>query len=410
MIKPIPCLIIVTILFSVAAESQTDDSVNYPVVIMDSPAQLFTMRQVNESYVSGYRLLARGLYAVTPDEKLADLIQVGVQSLFLLPLTHEEGHRSILTVNHIGSISQPYFNKDGAAYVNGVTDQTLKTLRDTDLPSFIRLHAAGLESDYMLTRRIETLASFGEDTFDHYKWEYWLRKASILQYYTMALIHYDIDIEEEDDERERDIVGHDIYGAARHLHRPAIDFYRYTRYDDLTKEEKDYVDRLAYRSFLNVLNPLVFGKTHFKLTPSTQINAGLGYTMAPFGDFIDETVWLKHQNLQLKIYARQFQNKENWFPGVGIGLSDFPLLNSLSISIAGHLWQQPEQFDFTTAESFWGGAIDTRVQYFFKSKENLMLDAVSIDVGLLYKTKGFLPEELYLDEHFGIRLGTTIRL
>ena len=54
-----------------------------------------------------------------------------------MPLTHEEGHRSILTVNYVGSISQPFFNESGAAYVNGVTDQTLMDLRDNDLPTYI---------------------------------------------------------------------------------------------------------------------------------------------------------------------------------------------------------------------------------------------------------------------------------
>jgi hypothetical protein len=38
------------------------------------------------------------------------------------------------------------------------------------------------------------------------------------------------------------------------------------------------------------------------------------------------------------------------------------------------------------------------------------LNGFSVDFGLVYKTEGFLPEELYLDEHFGFRFGTTIKL
>ena len=56
-------------------------------------------------------------------------------------------------------------NKYGAAYVKGVTDQTLQNIRDDDLPTFIRLHTGGLESDYMLTKRVEALGSFEQDDF-----------------------------------------------------------------------------------------------------------------------------------------------------------------------------------------------------------------------------------------------------
>jgi hypothetical protein len=77
---------------------------DYSFIIQDSPSQLFTMRQVNQSYLSGYRLFAKGLYTVSKNEIVADLLQIGIQSLFFLPFTHEENHRSILTVNNIGLI------------------------------------------------------------------------------------------------------------------------------------------------------------------------------------------------------------------------------------------------------------------------------------------------------------------
>jgi hypothetical protein len=411
MAKTISVLLITLIPFSAFAQTNNStQSFDYSVILQDSPSQLFTMRQVNQSYLSGYRLLARGLYAASPNDRISDLIQVGLQVFFFMPLTHEEGHRSILTVNNIGSISQPYFNKHGAAYVKGVSDQALRDLRDSDLPTYIRLHAGGLESDYMITKRIESIASFEQDIFNNYKWEYWVRKFSILQYYATGLFKYDIDLEEEANELERDIVGHDVYGAARHLHRPTMDFHRYTRYDELTNEERKYVNRLGYRSFLNLLNPLIIGRNNFQLTATTKINAGLGHSMAPFGDFIDENIWLRYKELCFNFYVRQFQNKENWFYGFGLRISDLELFNQISISISGHFWQQPTNFDFNTDNSFTGGAVDTDFRYFIFPKGDIWLDAFSIDVGLIYKSKGFLPEELYLEEHFGFRLGTTIRL
>lgn len=408
-------IVLLLSILCLAANTQAENTssapaTDYHFIIQDSPAQLFTMRQVNESYLSGYRLLARGLYSATP-ERVADLIQAGINIIYLMPLTHEEGHRSILTVQDIGSISQPYFNRQGAAYVKGVTDETLKHLRDTDLPTYIRLHGAGLESDYLLNRRAETLASFDQDLFKHIKWEYWVRKVSIMNYYVSGLLKQNLGDGEEANELERDIVGHDLYGAARHLHRPTVDFHRYTSYSELTDTEKKFVHRLGYRSFLNLLNPLLLGRSNFAVGAGIRLNAGLGYCIAPFGDFIDENIWIQYHGLCLHGYARQFQNKDHWFPAAGLGLTDFRLLKQLTVSIAGHFWQQPDNCNFITANPFTGGAIDADVRYFFFSRHpSSWVRAFSVDLGVIYKSKGFLPEELYLDEHFGFRVGTTFRL
>lgn len=404
-------LILLTITtFSVFGQTDSlQKSHDYKFIVQDSPSQLFTMRQVNQSYLSAYRLAARGLYSVSKNDHVAMLIQLGLHSIFLMPLTHEEGHRSVLTVNNIGSVSQPYFNKYGAAYVKGVSDQTLMDLRDNDLPTYIRLHTGGLESDYMLTKRMEAIAAFDQDEFKNYAVEYYMRKLAIMQYYVLGLLKYEIDLDEEANELDRDIVGFDTYGAARHLHRPSMEFYRYTRYEELTGEECDFVKRLGVRSLLNLLNPLIVGKGNFKLGNAARYNVGLGYTMSPFGDFIDENLWLKYGNLNIGFYARQFQNKENWFHGFGLSLTDYQFTDRLSASLAGHFWQQPVDFDFNTHESFSGGAIEMDFSYFFLNKRNINLKAFSVDFGLTYKSKGFLPEELFLDEHFGARIGTTVR-
>ncbi|OFX42045.1 MAG: hypothetical protein A2046_14150 [Bacteroidetes bacterium GWA2_30_7] len=409
--KDILTLLLISISYFVSAQvdSITKPHV-YSFVLQDSPSQLFTMRQTNQSYLSGYRLFARGLYASCKNEHTADLIQAGLHVLLFMPLTHEEGHRSILTANNIGSISQPYINKYGAAYVKGVTDKTLKDLRDNDLPTYIRIHTGGLESDYMLTKRVEAIGSFEQDEFRNYKWEYWVRKFAILQYYVTGLFKYNVDLKEETNELDRDIVGYDTYGAIRHLHRPSMDFYRYTKYSDLTSEEKNYVKKTGYLSLLNIFNPLMFGKPNFKLSENTRINVGMGYTMAPFGDFVDENIWLKYKDLNFGIYARQFQNRNNLFSGFGVSINEFHLIEKVSISITSHFWQQPDNLDFNTSNYFNGGAIDSDLRYFFMSKRNNGITGFSIDFGFIYKTKGFLPEELYLGEHLGFRIGTSLLL
>jgi len=403
------CVLLILAINSYAQTDSTKKYRDYNFILMDSPAQLSTMRQFNQNYLSVYRMIFNGLSQTSINHLSSELIQLTLV-IFTVPLTHEEGHRSILTANNIGSISQPYFNKHGAAYVKGVTDETLMSLRDNDLPNYIRLHTAGSESDYMLTKREESMGAFEQEDFKNYNIEYYFRKLAILQYYIPGLFKFEIDLNEETNELERDIVGHDIYGATRHLYRPGMDFYRYTKYKDLSDEEVRFIKRIGYRSLLNLLNPLMIGKSNFKLSENTKFNAGMGFTMSPFGDFIDENIWIKHKSLNFAFYARQFQNKNNWFNGFGISLIDFQPIDKFSMSISGHFWQQPLNLDFNTAVSFSGGAIDSDFRYYFNSKKNSRLSAISFDLGLIYKTYGFLPEEVYLDEHFGIRVGTTIRI
>ena len=391
-------------------DSTLVSTTNYNFLVKDSPAKLFTMRQINETYVSFYGYFSKSLHTHLKNKFLIDIIEPFVQGLIFLPLTHEEGHRSILTAKGIGSISQPFFNKDGLAYVNGVTDQTLIDLRSNDLASFIRLHSGGLESDYMIAKRIEDLVSFDMMDYEYLAWEYFSRKAGIIQYIAMGLIEYELDKKEEANELQRDIVGHDVYGLERHLFRPGMEFYRYTQYKDLTKVEINYLNKLGYHSFLNLVNPILFKKSGFIMSKDTKINFGMGHMLAPFGEFFDENIWLIYKNYKVSLYLRQFHNKDNWSNGLGIGLHEHNLSDKLVISVSCHYWNQPKGYSFTTNEFFSGQAIDFKIRYRVQNANNEKIPGFSYDIGYISKTEGFLPEEVFLKKHSGIRMGVTIEM
>jgi len=368
------------------------------------------MRQFNESYVSFYGYFSKSLQTHVKNKLLVSLIEPLVQGLILMPLTHEEGHRSILTAKGIGSISQPFFNKDGLAYVNGVTDQTLIKLKNEDPASYIRLHNGGLESDYMIAKRIEDMVSFDQANYKYYKWEYFSRKMGIVQYIAMGLFEYELDKKEEENELDRDIVGHDVYGAVRHLFRPDMEFYRYTRYKDLTRNERQYLDNLGYHSFLNLLNPILFGKSGFKIHKDIKANLGAAHMVAPFGEFFDENIWLKYKKYNISFYFRQSHNKDNWSDGIGVGIHEYNISNKIIISLNGHYWEQPQAYSFTTPNTFKGGAVDLKIRYRFRNNDNQTIQGFSYDLGFISKTEGFLPEEVILEKHNGFRLGFTLEM
>ena len=386
----------------------TSKKVSYPVIIQDSPSKLFTMRQFNQNYLSAYRYLSTELLDNVP-VKTSLFIQA-IATLITNPLTHEEGHRSILTSLGIGSISQPYYNLQGAAYVNGVTDVTLQNLRDNNLPTYVRLHTAGLESDYMLTNRMEELIVFDFDERRYMYVDYFIRKTSMVGYYLLGMApKLNIELQEEKNELKRDIVGNDVYGAVKNLFRPDIPFYRYTNYDDLTKEEKKFVTRAGYRSLLNLASPMFFKPLRFIRKENAKLSVSLGYTMCPFGDFIDENIYLQlYKKYNVHIYFRQFENKNMWFPAGGVSLVNYQITPKFNTTLSAQLWSQPKQMDFNTSESQFGGSGDVLLKYIFLSTHSG--NAISIDAGVNYKTYGFLPEEVIMGEHWGVRWGTTIYL
>lgn len=381
---------------------------SYSILIRDTPDGLYTMRQSNLNYLSIYRFLNNDLYkSVKP--KNGFLIQ-DIVELILMPLTHEEGHRSILTSLGIGAISQPFFNKQGVAYVNGVTDAQLKNLRDRNLPDYVRLHTAGIESDYMLGLREESEILFNTDTRQNLMVELFFRKLCTMFYYSSSLVpSLEPNLKEDCNELKNDVVGHDVYGAIKNLYRPNIDFYRYTSYEDLLTEERRFVKRTGYRALLNIGSPVFIKALNLVDNDILELSVGTGYTMCPFGDFIDENFWIQYnQKYHILAYLRQFENRNTWFLGGGANLLDYPLSSKLITSASFHLWSQPKNLDFNTNIGRFGGAADLMLKYpCFKNNAG---HSLSIDLGLCYKTYGFLPEEVVLKEHFGVRLGLTVYL
>jgi len=381
----------------------------YSFIIQDSPSALFTMRQSNESFLSLYRLGVREINKIGSN-KISTASQMLLQSIFFMPLTHEEGHRSILTAEGIGSISKPYFNKNLTAYVVGVRDETLVNLRNTNLPVAVRMYTAGLESDYALLLRESSMLNWNEESYKVLWIEYFFRKISLVSYYATGLFNMNIKLKEENNELDRDIAGHDVYGAARALHNPEMDFKRYVDYSNLSPDERKFIKRVGWRSLLNIIDLTLFGHNGFGINDKYRVNFSMGYSMAPFGDFIDEHLWFYSNSLKAHLYFRQFQNQSNWYPAVGVDFKDIQIAKNLNSSIGAHGWSQPKDLQFTQDKGHLGGALDVMFKYKFMPRTEGNFSGISLNLGFILKSEGFLPEEVIMDSHFGLRLGASFWL
>lgn len=407
----VPLLVVVLAAVPLAAQqvsSSTEAWREYPFILRDDPPRLFTMRQIDQDYLSGYRLFA-DLISRNFSPVVSYIVQSVFDLYFLKTLTHEEAHRSILVGEDIGAVSHAFPFERRSGYVDGVTDATLQNLRDTKFPTFIRLHTAGFESDYLLATREETLLSFGDESFRNLLVELLARKIGLIEYFTEGLFHRDTDGPEEANELERDVVGNDLYGAIRHLFRPTMPYTRYTRLADLTDQERGYLRRVQWRTLLNLLNPNVIGVSGFRLSEDLRLNVGLGHCMGPFGDFIDEKVWLAiRRKVKVSAYLREFEDLDHWFLGAGIGIVDCPVTRRVAVSAMAHYWQQPLNLGFTETSGRTGGALDLTGRYRFPLRPGGRVDDLSLDLGLICKSAGFLPEELAMGRHVGLWCGLSL--
>lgn len=407
----------------------------YTFSIFDGILDSFTMRQMNQNYFSISRIVNRGVEEILGNKniwgiKLSDIVNFSLPAI-TMAFTHEEGHRSILTANGIGSISQPFFNLHGTAYVKGVTDQALINFRDSDKASFVRMYTAGIESDFMMNRHSEQYAAFGLDDYSRIYPDYFFRTISLYSYQGISSIFYCAEkgmsfyewltktfysLEEESNEYLRDIAGYDPFGAARALFNPSADFKRYVSYSDLTDEEKDFLnDRVSNKALLNLLSPFFFGFPYFNIGEHISFNASVGYFMVPFGDLIEENVYFQYKglpcgNLNFNLYARQAQNYKNWYPAFGVRLVEFSPCEWLSVSSGVHLWWQPENLEFFTDKSIFGGAFELSAKFIlpqrlFPSKQISFLKSAGVELGILWKSQGFMPEIEQHKSHFRFNIG-----
>ena len=132
--------------------------------------------------------------------------------------------------------------------------------------------------------------------------------------------------------------------------------------------------------------------------------------LAPFGEFVDENVWIKYKNYNISLYLRQFHNKDIWSNGFGIGLHEYNFSDKIIISLSGHYWNQPRDYSFNTSETFSGQAVDIKIRFRLWNEKNKTIPGFSYDLGYVSKTEGFLPEEVMLEKHNGFRIGFTLEI
>lgn len=387
----------------------------YKFDIYDGENYLFTMNQSNDLILNGTKLIN--------DKIDYSNLSIGQKSIYVFsnllfttllgqPITHEYGHQSVLNELGIGSICKPFIDKNFNARVTGVTDATLINLRNTDLPNYIRLHTAGLESDYAYLKKSESKYFYNNSQEKVYDFDFFMRKIGIQFYYISYMLPKGKSLKESDEnELDRDIVGHDIFGMVRHLHRPNMTFYRYTEFDDLSDTEKKYVKRIGRMSLLNFLNPVIWKGQNFEINDNVNLNFSVSYSLSPFGDFTEQNIYLNiNEKYKLNPYFRQYYNNETTFLAGGINLSNFQVSNEkIILNTSLDFWNQPKKLDFNSNEKVFGIGLKSSIGIQF-ANWNKKSETAYFNIGASYKSAGFIPESPSLNEDFRMIFGIILSI
>ena len=295
--------------------------------------------------------------------------------------SHEAAHQSVLTVHGIDSRNAWI---DWA--VNDVATASLQNLKRDHYTDFIRLHTAGIESQGMRVVNLEEMINFDRNSRDAIAFPLYYNKFYIFLYLNSSITNDAFAVaqnEFESAERDRDIVGHDLYGMVRHLYTPEDTGYttRYTYRADLSNEEEDYVRRVESRSWLTFLDTNLFAEPIE--VRGTAFSTGLNYYLAPFGDVIEWNTYVSSPIGNNRATIRAYGNHERFFPG--LELTDYRRrLGPFSLTTSVSLWQQPDELRFFTHDGQLGAQLDLSVEYLWK-------DVAGIYLGLKTKTDGFVP-------------------
>ena len=340
---------------------------------------------------------------------------------------HEEFHRAGLSRRGISSYNGTYDLVLGATTisVSRIDDDDLVGLKHRHPTEFARIGAAGIEGEYELLARLQRSRFFHDSPASHTALA-WLTKLGTIGYIMSGVDSTDEDImqieklKESTDVAARDAVGHDFLSWIYDLSRPdepyrnrgthpsgeGID--RYVALSDLTREERDYLERQGKLSILNLVDPTLFGLSGVTVPNAfgrgpMKLNVVLGHQLTSFGHTVNTNLFVRQGRANVFAVVNRYANATRTFTGVDVRLLDWPvqaLGRTFALSPRVSAWQQPAGQSFRAARADLGGLAALRVDYRQAGRLGAFAEVEA-------KTSGWVSGNVYLDRNVSVRTGVT---
>ena len=424
-------------LFSNHAQADTETRI-YQVSVADLPFNIHGAPSMQQSmdasldfYYLTHNLIIDSMHSgylktIAPRYRPITLILFDTLSVYTPPgaaWLHEEWHRSVLTRRDIDSYNGVYDLDlfSSAIPVRNVLDEELMRLKRDHPAEMVRLHSAGLESEYEMNLEIEKNSFF----YHHnpgMQFILLLNHLNNIAYMATCATKYgdettqDILNTEDEDVSKRDFTGLDcaawVYDLfrpeepyeARGTHPSGVGINRYRTLEHLTSEEKNYLRKQVGLSLINLIDPFLFNYDGFELGNWTW-NANMRHHLTPFGYNIGLNLFLQNGDFKLLVTGNNYSNHEKTFPGLDIRLYRYPsrlLSRQLYSSIRLNTWLQPQDLLFADTQWSPGGLVSLKLE-FPTGWNNIEL---FFEAGK--KTRGWVAGNEFLNSTYNIKTGFSL--
>ena len=308
-----------------------------------------------------------------------------------------------------------FINKYRDPYLYGVNNDILSEFKENNYYDFMRLHTVRNDGHY--TKAIlmeEELAKADLSNINN-------RVDAINLYSPELLLHrirnmYNpfakkVRTPENISENKRPLLVDRGRSWVKYMFEPDALFQRHVTQSDLTSEERKYLKRSSWLSWMNIVSPQMIGIGKFKLNDRNSFTFSLDYLRAPYGEMFGQNIWLVHNYNQLHgIFLKQYKNYEQTTLGVGYKLYDLKLFRNFRVTSSLDLWQQPKDLIFKDSSKRAGLHVGQMYEYSFLPHKYNNTNKLSLFVGYDYKTEGYYPQSYYLGENFDIKAGFRVYL
>jgi len=344
---------------------------------------------------------------------------------FGYPWMRQEFFRTTLSRHGINSSNISYDITGTTGF--GVTDNQLGNLKANSPYDFIRMNSAGTEAYNLFSEKMSRnyfLYTLDDLSFIPALVTTFLNMGhlSVAIIHGHGLIDVDADIRKmykNDNEVDRFLFGEDTFNWVYELFRPDETYAtrgehpsgdgsvaRYITFEQLTNEERKYLEMQGWLSYLNFVSPLLYGINSFNLGSSgIEGNFALRHYFTSFGADILASIFLKKNTFNMIFTLHNYMNYHNYFPAVEAELVDYPLnISNLIFYLSPRILigMQPKGQVFKTKNPEFLGLLGLRID--FMAHKNIFPY-----VDFTAKTKGWVAGNEYLDAHASVRLGVSLR-
>ena len=300
---------------------------------------------------------------------------------------HEEFHRSILTKNLVSSYNEvndfPFFKE--LISVNRVADEDLIRFKQSNPQDFIRLHAAGIEGEYLLTHKLQSYNFFYNQQLPYFTYTLmWTINSFYYVWYCHTedaeIVTKQVNTEDGTNIKIRDFTGLDFLAWTYDLHNPYENYEargqhpsgngidRYIVPSDLSQNQLKYLKKQGYLQMINFLSPMLIGINKIPVKfkdEQAYFNFASRHLLTSFGDNISFYLFFKQKNLNLISALHLYQNQRLNLPGLEFEIIDYDIsINKFTLRSSAKtlLWFQPENLLFADNSSKLGGLLSLKLK------------------------------------------------